>query len=255
VTANDDAHSVDSRSNMTESDEGSAQEVVTPWMKKGRRSEMMQELVDRVRRFLGVSVQLVIACMWSAHICKWNPPRAHEETVAKLCTMFEDVASGKGKTRYTKSKTENGIKDTYMDVFITQILKHVKGIRAGTDGYSERAIATCVLSAAYTELANLWQPQMVKCVTLVTLCLRSCVQLIMGPFPPLDGSTKSFRFVTHQPSSAIKPIQYCSRHSKSLVPQPSINFRTYSHQAGGTASHGMSSPCYRYTSTTNYFVI
>jgi len=149
VTANDDAHSVDSRSNMTESDEGSAQEVVTPWMKKGHRLEMMQELVDRAHRFLGVSVQLVIACMWSAHICKWNPPRAREETVAKLHTMFEDVASGKGKTHYTKSKTENGIKDTYMDVFITQILKRVKGIRAGTDGYSERAIAMHVERRLY----------------------------------------------------------------------------------------------------------
>jgi len=135
---------------MTESDEGSAQEVVTPQMKKGCCSETMQELVDCVRCFLGVSVQLVIACMWSAHICKWNPPHAREETVAKLCTMFEDVASGKGKTRYTKSKTENGIKATYMDVFIMQILKCVKCICAGNCNVhvEHRLYQTCQSVAA-----------------------------------------------------------------------------------------------------------
>ncbi|KIM68453.1 hypothetical protein SCLCIDRAFT_20369 [Scleroderma citrinum Foug A] len=120
VTANDETCSVDSRSNMTESDEGSAQEVITPQTKKGLRSETMQELVDH-------------ACCFLA----WNPPHTREETVAKLRTMFEDVANGKGKTCYTKSKMDNGIKGTYMDVFVMQILKHVKGICTGTDGYSE----------------------------------------------------------------------------------------------------------------------
>ncbi|KAI6013512.1 hypothetical protein EDC04DRAFT_2870834 [Pisolithus marmoratus] len=39
--------------------------------------------------------------------------------------------------RYVKMKTDTGIKDTYMDVFVERILKLVKGLRAGTDKHTE----------------------------------------------------------------------------------------------------------------------
>lgn len=64
-----------------------------------------------------------------------NPPRTRQETVDKLRSMFQEVTSGMGKTRYIKAKTETGIKDTYMDVFVERILQRVKGNRPGTDGY------------------------------------------------------------------------------------------------------------------------
>ncbi|KAI6043295.1 hypothetical protein EDC04DRAFT_2600336 [Pisolithus marmoratus] len=51
--------------------------------------------------------------------------------------MFHKVTSSKGKTQYIKMKMDTGIKDTYMDVFVKCILKHVKGICAGLDRYTE----------------------------------------------------------------------------------------------------------------------
>ncbi|KIK11230.1 hypothetical protein PISMIDRAFT_19713 [Pisolithus microcarpus 441] len=116
----DDTRSIETGSHATDSDGSLHQGVARPLKGKGRRSETMQDLVDRARRFLGA-----------------NTPRTHQDTIDRLRSMFHEIASGKGKTRYTKMKTDSGIKDTYMDVFIEHILKHVKGIRAGTDRYTE----------------------------------------------------------------------------------------------------------------------
>ncbi|KAI6104848.1 hypothetical protein EDD16DRAFT_1694562 [Pisolithus croceorrhizus] len=90
------------------------------WVQGGRRSETMQDLVDRARHFLGA-----------------NTPHTCQDTINRLHSMFHKVASGKGKTWYTKMKTDSGIKDTYMDVFVERILKHVKGIHAGMDRYTD----------------------------------------------------------------------------------------------------------------------
>ncbi|KAI5983992.1 hypothetical protein F5J12DRAFT_899413 [Pisolithus orientalis] len=68
---------------------------------------------------------------------KANTPCTQQHMVEKLCSMFHEVTSSMGKTGHVKMKTDMGIKDTYMDVFITQILKHVKGIHVGTDGFTE----------------------------------------------------------------------------------------------------------------------
>lgn len=116
----DDTRSIETGSHATDSDGSLHQGVARPSKGKGRRSETMQDLVDRARRFLGA-----------------NTPRTRQDTIDRLRSMFHEIASGKGKTRYTKMKTDSGIKDTYMDVFIEHILKHVKGIRAGTDRYTE----------------------------------------------------------------------------------------------------------------------
>ncbi|KAI6137573.1 hypothetical protein BKA82DRAFT_4335007 [Pisolithus tinctorius] len=98
---------------------------------KGRRSETMQGLVDRARRFLGVSIQFVGLRYSDVSTCsRPNTPRTRQHTVEKLRSMFHE-------TRYAKMKTDTGIKDTYMDVFVERILKRVKGIRAGTDGFTE----------------------------------------------------------------------------------------------------------------------
>ncbi|KAI6011162.1 hypothetical protein BKA83DRAFT_4067687 [Pisolithus microcarpus] len=118
----DDApSSVETKSRLSESEEGSAQEDVTHRSKgKGRCSETMQDLVDRACRFLGP-----------------NAPRTRQDTTDKLHGMFHEVASGMSKVRYAKMKTDTGIKDTHMDVFVEHILKHVKGLCAGTDKHTE----------------------------------------------------------------------------------------------------------------------
>ncbi|KAI6026560.1 hypothetical protein BKA83DRAFT_121163 [Pisolithus microcarpus] len=66
-----------------------------------------------------------------------NAPRTRQDTTDKLRGMFHEVASGMSKVRYAKMKTDTGIKDTHMDVFVERILKHVKGLRAGTDKHTE----------------------------------------------------------------------------------------------------------------------
>ncbi|KAI6044629.1 hypothetical protein EDC04DRAFT_2865842 [Pisolithus marmoratus] len=117
----DDTCSVETQSRLSESKEGSAQANVTYRLKgKGRRSETMQGLVDRAHRFLGA-----------------NAPRTRQDTTDKLRGMFHEVACGMGKVRYAKMKTDTGIKDTYMDVFVERILKLVKGLHAGTDKHTE----------------------------------------------------------------------------------------------------------------------
>ncbi|KAI6137814.1 hypothetical protein BKA82DRAFT_4486738 [Pisolithus tinctorius] len=116
----DDTCSIETASHMTDSDRSTHGGVTQRLKGKGRRSETMQGLVDRARRFLGA-----------------NTPRTRQHTVEKLRSMFHEVTSGMGKTRYAKMKTDTGIKDTYMDVFVERILKRVKGIRAGTDRFTE----------------------------------------------------------------------------------------------------------------------
>ncbi|KAI6116436.1 hypothetical protein F5141DRAFT_1187659 [Pisolithus sp. B1] len=116
----DDTRSIETGSHATDSDGSLHQGVAHPSKGKGRWSETMQDLVDQVRRFLGA-----------------NAPHTHRDTIGRLHSMFHEVASGKGKTWYTKMKTDSGIKDTYMDVFVERILKHVKGICAGTDRYTD----------------------------------------------------------------------------------------------------------------------
>ncbi|KAI6157355.1 hypothetical protein BKA82DRAFT_4410080, partial [Pisolithus tinctorius] len=140
VADHNDTHSLGNRSNVTESENGSAQEEVALHTKKGRRTETMQDLVDRARRFLVM-----------------NPPRTREEMMAKLHTMFQDVSSGMGKTRYAKMKMETGIKDTFMDVFVDRILKHVKGIRAGTDKYFEAVNAVTQGRDAHAFMSPVWR--------------------------------------------------------------------------------------------------
>ncbi|KAI5982242.1 hypothetical protein EDC04DRAFT_2915769 [Pisolithus marmoratus] len=120
TNSDDDARSIQTGSVATDSDGSLHRDVTHQSKRKGRRSETMQDLVDRARRFLGA-----------------NPPRTRQDTVNKLRSMFHEVTSGKGKTRYIKMKTDTGIKDTYMDVFVERILKHVKGIHAGSDRYTE----------------------------------------------------------------------------------------------------------------------
>ncbi|KAI6148028.1 hypothetical protein BKA82DRAFT_151609, partial [Pisolithus tinctorius] len=114
----DDTHSVETRSHMSESDVSVCEDRLSKG--KGRHSETMQDLVDRARQFLGT-----------------NAPRTRADTMNRLRSMFHDVASGMSKTRYAKMKAETGIKDTHMDVFVERIVKCVKGIRAGTDKYTE----------------------------------------------------------------------------------------------------------------------
>ncbi|KAI5985257.1 hypothetical protein EDD15DRAFT_2511676 [Pisolithus albus] len=117
----DAASSAKSPSCLAKSDEGSAQEDIMHRLKgKGWHSETMQDLVDRARRFLGT-----------------NTPRTRIDTTEKLRSMFLEVTSGLGKVRYAKMKTETGIKDTYMDVFVERIFKLVKGLHAGTDKHTE----------------------------------------------------------------------------------------------------------------------
>ncbi|KAI5990253.1 hypothetical protein EDD15DRAFT_2453804 [Pisolithus albus] len=120
----DDTRSNETRSVASDSDGSLHQDVTRQLKGKGRRSETMQDLVDRARRFLGA-----------------NTPRTRQDTITKLRSMFHKVTSGKGKMRYTKMKTDTGIKDTYMDVFIERILKRVKGIRAGTEKYTDAVSA------------------------------------------------------------------------------------------------------------------
>ncbi|KAI6039086.1 hypothetical protein EDC04DRAFT_3012242 [Pisolithus marmoratus] len=124
TNADDDTRSIETGSHATDSDGSIHKDAMHQLKRKGRRSETMQDLVDRARRFLGV-----------------NAPRTRQDTMDKLRSMFDEVTNGKGKTRYTKMKTDTGIKDTYMDVFVERILKHVKGIRAGTDRYLEAVSA------------------------------------------------------------------------------------------------------------------
>ncbi|KAI6014952.1 hypothetical protein EDC04DRAFT_2903843 [Pisolithus marmoratus] len=117
----DDACSIETQSRLSKSEEGSAQANVAYHSKgKGRQSETMQGLVDHARRFLGA-----------------NAPRTRQDTTDKLRGMFHEVACGMGKVRYVKMKTDTGIKDTYMDVFVECILKLVKGLRAGMDKHTE----------------------------------------------------------------------------------------------------------------------
>ncbi|KAI6111303.1 hypothetical protein F5141DRAFT_1188430 [Pisolithus sp. B1] len=115
----DDTCSIETGSHMTNSDGSLHQGVTCPLKGKGCQSETMQDLVDQVRHFLAV-----------------NAPHTHQDTINRLHSMFHEVASVKGKTWYTKMKMDSGIKDTYMDVFIEHILKHVKGIQY-TDAVSE----------------------------------------------------------------------------------------------------------------------
>ncbi|KAI6029001.1 hypothetical protein EDC04DRAFT_2869083 [Pisolithus marmoratus] len=129
----DDTCSVETQSCLSESEEGSTQantasisqfffrkHAETIEESKGCRSETMQGLMDHARHFLGA-----------------NTPRTHQDTTDKLCGMFHEVACGMGKVQYAKMKTDTGIKDTYMDVFVECILKLVKGLRAGTDKHTE----------------------------------------------------------------------------------------------------------------------
>ncbi|KAI6097005.1 hypothetical protein EDD16DRAFT_1698021 [Pisolithus croceorrhizus] len=116
----DDTHSIETGSHATNSDGSLHWGVTCPLKGKGCQSETMQDLVDRVRHFLGV-----------------NTPCACQDTIDRLHSMFHEVASGKGKTWYMKMKMDSGIKDTYMDVFVEHILKHVKGIHAGMDRYTD----------------------------------------------------------------------------------------------------------------------
>ena len=131
-----ETHSNESKSHILASDDGSAQEVLLQTKGRGRRSETMQELVDRARRFLGVSYQLaLISHAQCLIIFGPNPPRTRQDTVNRLQSMFQEVTSGMGKTRYTKTKTVTVIKNTHMDVFVKCILQRVKGIHARTGGY------------------------------------------------------------------------------------------------------------------------
>ncbi|KAF9232535.1 hypothetical protein BU15DRAFT_90631 [Melanogaster broomeanus] len=104
----DDTNSVHSNSQAS----GSEVSVTTPVQKtKGRRKETLQELVDRARRFLGD-----------------NQPRDRDETVNKLRSMFQNVATTGIKSHYQKAKTDSGLKDTFMEFFVDQIFKPLKGL-------------------------------------------------------------------------------------------------------------------------------
>ncbi|KAI6042116.1 hypothetical protein EDC04DRAFT_2878613 [Pisolithus marmoratus] len=120
TNADDDTCSIETGSHATDSDGSIHKDAMHQLKHKGHHSETMQDLMDRARHFLGV-----------------NAPHTHQDMMDKLHSMFDEVTNGKGKTRYTKMKTDTGIKDTYMDVFIERILKHMKGICAGTDRYLE----------------------------------------------------------------------------------------------------------------------
>ncbi|KAI6028105.1 hypothetical protein EDC04DRAFT_2869165 [Pisolithus marmoratus] len=110
TNADDDTHSIETGSHATDSDGSMHKDAMHQFKCKGCCSETMQDLVDRARCFLGV-----------------NAPHTRQDMMDKLHSMFDEVISGK----------DTGIKDMYMDVFIERILKHVKGIHAGTDRYME----------------------------------------------------------------------------------------------------------------------
>ncbi|KAI6035322.1 hypothetical protein F5J12DRAFT_902148 [Pisolithus orientalis] len=119
--------SIETASHMTDLDRSTHGGVTQQLKGKGCHLETMQGLVDRARHFLAANTP-----------CTW------QHMVEKLCSMFHEVTSSMGKTQYVKMKTEIGIKDTYMDVFIEQILKHVKGICAGTDGFTKAVRILCI---------------------------------------------------------------------------------------------------------------
>ncbi|KAF9233611.1 hypothetical protein BU15DRAFT_66415, partial [Melanogaster broomeanus] len=109
-----DVSSVHSESEYSTHGEGSGTKM------RGRRKETMQDLVDRARRFLGD-----------------NHPRKRDETVSKLKSMFQDVLTTGVKTHYQKTKTETGIKDTFMEVFVDRIFKPMKGYRGGSAAHAK----------------------------------------------------------------------------------------------------------------------
>ncbi|KIK29909.1 hypothetical protein PISMIDRAFT_6633 [Pisolithus microcarpus 441] len=120
----DDTRSIETGSLASDSDRSLHQDITHLSKGKGHCSETMQDLVDRARHFLGA-----------------NTPCTRQDTITKLRSMFYEVTSGKGKTQYTKMKMDTGIKDTYMDVFVEHILKRVKGIRAGTERFTDAVSA------------------------------------------------------------------------------------------------------------------
>ncbi|KAI6025630.1 hypothetical protein F5J12DRAFT_903819 [Pisolithus orientalis] len=89
--------SIETASHMTDLDRSTHGGVTQQLKGKGHCLETMQGLVDQARHFLGANTP-----------CTW------QHMVEKLCSMFHE--------------TDMGIKDTYMDMFIEQILKHVQGI-------------------------------------------------------------------------------------------------------------------------------
>ncbi|KAI6037194.1 hypothetical protein BKA83DRAFT_4460283 [Pisolithus microcarpus] len=106
----DDTCSIETGSLASDSDGSLHQDITHPSKGKGHHSETMQDLMDRARRFLGA-----------------NTPCACQDMITKLRSMFYEM--------------DMGIKDTYMDVFIKCILKHVKGIRAGTERFTDAVSA------------------------------------------------------------------------------------------------------------------
>ncbi|KAI6003459.1 hypothetical protein F5J12DRAFT_906149 [Pisolithus orientalis] len=93
----DNTCSIETASHMTDLDRSTHGGVTQQLKGKGHHLETMQGLA--------------------------NTPRTWQHMVEKLHSMFHE--------------TDMGIKDTYMDMFIEWILKHVKGICVGTDGFTE----------------------------------------------------------------------------------------------------------------------
>ncbi|KIK75107.1 hypothetical protein PAXRUDRAFT_29105, partial [Paxillus rubicundulus Ve08.2h10] len=106
--------SVHSESEHSTQGEGSGTKM------KGHPKETMQDLVDRAHRFLGD-----------------NHSHKRDKTVSKLKSMFQDILTTGVKTHYQKTKTETGIKDTFMEVFIDRIFKPMKGYRGGSAAHAK----------------------------------------------------------------------------------------------------------------------
>lgn len=91
--------------------------------KKGKRKETMQELVDRARRFLGVSiVSLMICIMVCILIClQFNEPRTKDGTLRTLQQIFAEASAVGGMTRSKTLKTNTGVKDTFQQHFTDRL--------------------------------------------------------------------------------------------------------------------------------------
>ncbi|KAI0311059.1 hypothetical protein OF83DRAFT_1177947 [Amylostereum chailletii] len=82
---------------------------------KGKKTETMQELVDRARRFLG-PITL----------------RTKDETLQDLRTMFTDACTLGKMTQVGKLKTERGVKDTFLEHFLDKVSNFSKRLKGKT---------------------------------------------------------------------------------------------------------------------------
>lgn len=118
------------RASSSGSSSASSDNAMSTTRKRTRARETIENLVDRARRFMQVSYQIVIYAstltLFGIQISTHRDPRDTRHALHQIYEKSRHVGTQQERKRI---KTSHGVKDTFLDSFIAKIDKAVKGKR------------------------------------------------------------------------------------------------------------------------------